>query len=81
MSPTDNSPAGQLARLKAQRKSLDDRIAEADNKHLRALGLLIRQASLEDHDTAFLKGVLAKAASLPKGSNEYRELVALGSKK
>ena len=80
MSQTTQGPSSLLAKLKAQRKSLDERIAEADRKHVHALGLIIRKAGLEDHDSAFLKGVLLDAARLPKGSDRYRELTAAGSK-
>ena len=80
MSQTTQGPSSLLAKLKAQRKSLDDRIAEADRKHVHTLGLLIRQSGLEDHDSAFIKGVLLDAAKLPIGSDRYRELTAAGSK-
>ena len=80
MSQNTQGPSNYLAKLKAQRKSLDERITQADNKQLQALGLLIRQTGLEDHDSAFLKGVLLEAAKLPKGSDRYRELTAVGSK-
>lgn len=80
MSQNTQGPSSLLAKLKAQRKSLDERITQADNKQLQSLGLLIRQAGLEDHDSAFLKGVLLDAAKLPKGSDRYRELTAAGSK-
>ena len=81
MSSNNQGPSSLLAKLKAQRKSLDERIMQADNKLLQALGLLIRQTGLEDHDSAFLKGVLLEAAHIPKGSERYRELTAAGSKK
>ena len=80
MSQNTQGPNSLLAKLKAQRKSLDERINEADRKHIHALGLIIRQAGLEDHDCAFLKGVLLEAAKLPKGSDRYRDLAAAGSK-
>jgi hypothetical protein len=80
MSQNDNGPSSLLAKLKAQRKSLDERIAEADRKHVHALGLIIRQVGLEDRDSAFLRGVLLEAARVPKGTDRYRELTAAGSK-
>lgn len=80
MSQNTQGPSSYLAKLKAQRKSLDERIAQADNKQLQSLGLLIRQAGLEDYDSAFIKGVLLEGAKLPKGSDRYRELAAAGSK-
>lgn len=81
MSQIDTGPSFQLAKLIKQRAGLNERIREAENRVLEALGLLIKKAGLQEESTAFLSGVLTEAARIPKDSERYRELTELGKKK